>query len=123
VLAGTSSVKSFAEAGQLRTLATFEMRRNPAAPDVPTLEESGLKGVSAVNYYGILAPAGTPEFIRERIRKEVSDMVKDAKFIERMRSIGAEPTFYDGAEYRSLMVTDLAKWKDVAASANIKLGE
>ena len=123
VLAGTSSVKPYADAGQLRALATFEMRRNPAAPDVPTLEESGMPGVSAVNYYGILAPAGTPEPIRARIAKEIADMVKDPKTIERMRSLGIEPAFFDGAEYKEMMIADLAKWKDVGRSANIVLGE
>ena len=123
VLAGSSSVKPYADAGQLRALATFEMRRNPAAPDVPTLEESGMPGVSAVNYYGILAPAGTPEPIRARIAKEIADMVKDARTVERMRSLGIEPAFFDGAEYKEMMIADLAKWKDVGRSANIVLGE
>ena len=123
VLAGTSSVKPYADSGQLRALATFEMRRNPAAPDVPTLEESGMPGVSAVNYYGILAPAGTPEPIIARIAKEIAEMQKDAKTVERLRSLGIEPAFHTGAEYKDLMITDLAKWKDVSKSANIVLGE
>ena len=50
-------------------------------------------------------------------------MQKDAKTVERLRSLGIEPAFHTGAEYKDLMITDLAKWKDVSKSANIVLGE
>jgi tripartite-type tricarboxylate transporter receptor subunit TctC len=97
VLAGTSSVKTFTKSGQLKALATFEIRRNPAAPDVPTLEESGMKGVSAVNYYGVLAPAGTPEPVLARLRTVIAEMVKDPQAVERFHSLAVDPTYFDGA--------------------------
>ncbi len=50
-------------------------------------------------------------------------MVKDEKTVERFRAMGVEPTFFDDAEYKNLMIADLAKWRDVGNSANITLGD
>lgn len=121
VLVATSSVKSQVEAGQLKALATTDVKRSPLFPDTPTLDESGLKGLSVILYYGMLAPAGMPEPIAERLRSEIGTMLKDPKILERISSLGFEANFRPGNAFKDFMVKDLEKWKGVSKAANIVL--
>ena len=121
VLVATSSMKPHVDSGKLRAIATTDIKRNALFPDAPTLDESGLKNLSVVLYYGMLAPAGTPEPILARLREALNEMLKDPKIVERIKSLGFEPAFLPGDAFRDFMVKDLAKWKDVSKAANIVL--
>jgi tripartite-type tricarboxylate transporter receptor subunit TctC len=121
VLVATSSVKQQVEAGQLKALATTDNKRSPLFPNAPTLDESGLKGLSVILYYGMLAPAGTPEPIAERLRTEIGAMLKDPKILERIATMGFEPAFLPGNAFKDFMIKDLEKWKGVSKAANIVL--
>ncbi len=121
VLVATSSMKPHVDSGALRAIATTDTKRSPLFPDAPTLDESGLKGLSVVLYYGMLAPAGTPAPIVATLQKEVGEMLKDPKVLERIKSMGFDAAFLPGDAFKDFMVKDLEKWKGVSKSANIVL--
>jgi tripartite-type tricarboxylate transporter receptor subunit TctC len=119
ILAAPSTVKSYVDAGTLRAIATTGTERHPQFPDVPTLKETGLPNLSVVLFYGIAAPAGTPEPIVTRLRTEIAGMLKEPAVIERMRGLGYEAAYLGGPEFRDFVVKDLDQWRGVAKSANI----
>ncbi|MEY4491186.1 MAG: hypothetical protein RLY41_992 [Pseudomonadota bacterium] len=84
-------VLSHIKAGKLRALAVTTFKRSPALPDVPTLDESGLKGFNLGTWFGILAPANTPRDVVVRLNAEVVKIVNAPDFKKKMEDIGAEP--------------------------------
>ena len=78
-------------AGKLRALAVSTARRSSALPDVPTLEEAGLKGFDIGTWFGVLAPAGTPREVTQRLSTEMQKIIQSPEFKQRMAEIGAEP--------------------------------
>ncbi|TXD67688.1 tripartite tricarboxylate transporter substrate binding protein, partial [Mitsuaria sp. TWR114] len=80
------------KAGKLRALAVTTARRSSALPDVPTLEEAGLKGFDIGTWFGVLAPAATPRDIVARLNAEMVKVIQAPEFRKRMDEIGAEPT-------------------------------
>ena len=79
------------KAGKLRALAVTTGKRSPALPDVPTLDEAGLKGFDLGTWFGILAPAGTPRDIVTRLNTELIKVIHSPDFRKKMEDIGAEP--------------------------------
>ena len=78
-------------AGKLRALAITTNKRSPALPDVPTLDESGLKGFNLGTWFGVMAPVGTPKEIVVRLNTELVKIIRSPEFKKRMDDIGAEP--------------------------------
>jgi tripartite-type tricarboxylate transporter receptor subunit TctC len=79
------------KAGKLRPLAVTTARRSSALPDVPTLDEAGLKGFNIGTWFGVLAPAGTPKELVARLNTEMVKIIRSPEFRKRMEEIGAEP--------------------------------
>jgi len=79
------------KSGKLRALAVTTAKRSSALPDVPTLEEAGLKGFNIGTWFGVLAPAATPKEIVVRLNAEMVKIIQSAEFRKRMAEIGAEP--------------------------------
>jgi tripartite-type tricarboxylate transporter receptor subunit TctC len=79
------------KAGKLRPLAVTTSRRSSALPDVPTLDEAGLKGFNIGTWFGVLAPAGTPKELVTRLNAEMVKVIRSPEFRKRMEEIGAEP--------------------------------
>jgi len=77
--------------GKLRPLAVTTSTRSPALPDVPTLDEAGLKGFNIGTWFGVLAPAGTPKEVTERLSTEMVKIIHSPEFRKRMEEIGADP--------------------------------
>jgi tripartite-type tricarboxylate transporter receptor subunit TctC len=77
--------------GKLRALAVTTAKRSSVLPDVPTLEEAGLKGFDIGTWFGVLAPAATPKEVVARLNAEMVKIIRSPEFAERMRAIGAEP--------------------------------
>ncbi len=84
-------VLSHIKAGKLRALAVTTAKRSPALPDVPTLDESGLKGFNLGTWFGVLAPAGTPRDVLVRLNAEIVKIVNAPDFKKKMEDIGADP--------------------------------
>jgi tripartite-type tricarboxylate transporter receptor subunit TctC len=79
------------KAGKLRALAVTTARRSAALPDVPTLDEAGLKGFNIGTWFGVLAPAATPRDVLARLNTEMVKIIQSPEFRKRMDEIGAEP--------------------------------
>jgi len=109
-----------AEAGTIRVLAITGSARDPQLPDVPTLQESGLP-VTAQVFFGLLAPAQTPEPILARLRKEMAETAKEPAVIERLQTLGYPANYLPGDAYRDIILNDLEQWRAVAKAANIKI--
>src|SRR5688572_16272134 len=96
--------------GKLRALAVTTARRSAVLPEVPTLEEAGLKGFDIGTWFGVLAPAGTPKDITFKLHTEMARIIKSPEFAERMRAIGADPIGDSSAEMAARIREETAKF-------------
>ena len=111
-----------AAAGHVRLLAVTSEKRQAQIPDVPTIAESGFPGFKAATWNGLLAPAGTPRDIVERIAAEVAHSLKDPKISERFVSFGADPVSSSPEEFAAMIAADIPLWAEAvnAAGARVK---
>jgi tripartite-type tricarboxylate transporter receptor subunit TctC len=117
------TAKPLIEAGKLRALAVSGPRRVAAMPDLPTVAEAGVPGYSALQWYGLLAPAGTPKDIVEKLAASVAQALRVAEVRERLDQDGAEPIGNSPAEFATLIRSELTKWAGIARAANIRAEE
>jgi tripartite-type tricarboxylate transporter receptor subunit TctC len=107
-------------AGKLRALAVVARQRMPQLPEVPTFAEAGYPGVDAYAWFGLLAPAGTPPAIVERLNAEVNQVLRTPEIGERFAQLGALPIGGSAADFDRFIRNDLAKWARVVKERNIK---
>ncbi|KPK18026.1 MAG: hypothetical protein AMJ67_11880 [Betaproteobacteria bacterium SG8_41] len=106
--------------GKLRALGVTATQRSSHLPNVPTAEEQGLKGWTSYNWNGILAPAGTPKAVVDRIHAVLAKQLKDPAVRKYLEAIGYEPAGEGPAEYAAFIKAETKKWADVAKKAGIK---
>ena len=106
--------------GQIRALAVTTLKRTPSAPEIPTLDESGLKGFDSQGWFALLAPAGTPAPILDKLNIEANKIIKTADFRERMSKLGADVVGGSIDEFKLRMKTETERWGKVIEKANIK---
>jgi tripartite-type tricarboxylate transporter receptor subunit TctC len=109
-----------AAAGQVRALATTGVKRSELTPDVPTVAEAGVPGYEATIWLGVMAPAGTPKDIIEKLNGEISKIVGRADVKQAWAKQGAVPMTMSPAEFDKYLRNDIDKWAKVVASAGIK---
>jgi tripartite-type tricarboxylate transporter receptor subunit TctC len=107
--------------GRLRGIAVGSAKRSPAAPDIPTVAEAGLKGFQYVTWYALLAPAATPKDIIAKINADAVNALSQPEMVQRLSSQGAEPAPGTPEELARFMRAEYEDWKKVIKSANIKL--
>lgn len=107
--------------GKLKALAVTTPMRSSALPDVPTMEEAGMKGFQVFSWFGVAAPAGLPAPILQKLEQALERVAKMPEVKAAMLKSGAEPAWANSQGLASFMQADTAKWKNVAAFANIKL--
>ncbi len=107
------------QSGQLRALGVTGLTRLPSMPDVPTIAEAGVPGYEATNWYGLLAPAGTPEPIVQRLRAEVVKALALPELRAHIAADGAQPVGSTPAEFSEHIRVDMAKWAETARTAGI----
>ena len=110
-----------ARAGRLRALAVTTAKRSPAAPEVPTIAESGLPGYDASNWYGIVVQAKTPAAIVKKLHAEITRAVAAPDVRERMLSQGMDPTTTSPEQFAAYMRSEIAKWAKVVKAAGVKV--
>jgi tripartite-type tricarboxylate transporter receptor subunit TctC len=109
--------------GKLKVLAVGGSRREKLLPDVPTIAEAGVPGYVATNWWGILAPAGTPKTVTDRLEKELAIIVNSEETKKMFEAQGAEAELTGSAEFGKFIVAETAKWGKVVRQANIKVDE
>jgi tripartite-type tricarboxylate transporter receptor subunit TctC len=105
--------------GKLRALAVTAAARSPALPDVPTLDELGIKDQEAETMQGVLLPAGTPKPIVDLLQTEIARIVHLPDVKEKLLAVGLEPNGMSQAAFAAYIKADIAKWKKVIADAKI----
>jgi tripartite-type tricarboxylate transporter receptor subunit TctC len=105
--------------GKLKALAVTSLARSPLLPNVPTLDELGVKGYEAGTYTGIFAPAGTPAAVVARLHAALRKALADPGVRERYRAAGADVWEMRQEEFETYVRGDVEKWKKVAREANI----
>jgi tripartite-type tricarboxylate transporter receptor subunit TctC len=108
-------------AGTLRALAVTSLKRTALLPDVPTVAESGLPGFEAVLRYGVLAPAGTPRPIVERLNKILTAAIASEDVRARIASEGGDPISGTPEDYTTDIERDGAKWAALIAKLGLKV--
>ena len=109
------------KAGKLRALAVTTKTRSALMPELPTIIEAGLPGFETVAWFGVLAPAGTPPEIVDRLSAEIAKIAKSPEMRERLVAMGAEPVGSTPAEFKAVIDRDIAKWKPLAQKVGIKI--
>jgi tripartite-type tricarboxylate transporter receptor subunit TctC len=107
-------------AGKLRALGLASKKRIAAMPELPTIDESGLPGYEASNWWGLVVPAGTPRSVVERLDKEVAHILTLPDVVKRFANDGAEPDPMSQAEFRKFVAAETGKWSRVVKEAGIK---
>lgn len=109
------------QAGRIRGLAVTTARRSPAAPNLPTLQEAGVPGYEASSWFGLLAPAGTPKDIVQKLFTETARILKLPDVHERLSALGAAPVGGTPEEFAAFIRNEQAKWRKVIQQAGITL--
>ena len=108
------------KAGKLRALGVSTVKRSAAAPDLPTIAESGVPGFDVSEWQMLLAPAGTAPTIVERMQREVANGLRNDEVKTRLTELGATPVGSTPKEAEAFLKGELARWADVARRAGIK---
>ena len=109
-----------AKAGRLRALGVTSARRAGGAPDIPTIAEAGVPGYEAVQWFGILAPAGTPRAIIDRVHREAVRVLQNPETKERLVADGADPVGSTPEQFAAFIRAETAKWAKVVKAIGIQ---
>ena len=107
--------------GRMRALGVTTAKRSAAAPEIPSLEEQGLKGLDVATWYGLLAPARTPQQVIDKLYGALAEFVASADARERMSAIGVEFMTLNPDEFAGRINRDIARWREVARAAGVSL--
>jgi tripartite-type tricarboxylate transporter receptor subunit TctC len=120
VVIGIPAALPFIKAGRLRALAVVAPKRLAAIPEVPTAAEAGLPNYEVTTWYGVLAPAGTPKPIIERLNAEIVRVMHAPDLQERFAATGTEPRTSTPEEFADFIRQEMAKWGKVVRAAGLK---
>lgn len=109
------------KAGKLRALAVTSMTRSPALPDVPTMDEEGLKGFDATSWFGLLAPAGTPRDIVTKLNGAAVKALASAEMRERLAAQGADPVGNTPDQFAAFIKTEIDKWAKIVKASGARV--
>jgi tripartite-type tricarboxylate transporter receptor subunit TctC len=114
------SAKPQIEAGKVRAFGVSTATRSASMPDIPSIAEAGVPGYEAVQWYGFLAPAGTPAEIIKQIHSESVKALNAAEMKEKLATDGAEPAPTSPEEFGAMIRNEIEKWRKVAKAAGIE---
>ena len=120
VFNGLTSAMPFIKSGKLRALAVTSLARAGALPDMPTLDELGLKGFQAVAWNGLTAPARTPKDVIGKINSDLLKVIRSPELVERLKAEGSDPVGNSPAEYSAFLRDEISKWAKVIKFAGVK---
>jgi tripartite-type tricarboxylate transporter receptor subunit TctC len=117
---GAPVVLPHLRSGRLRALAVSSAQRLPSLPDVPTVAESGLRGFDADQWYGVVAPAGTPAAVVARLNAEINKALENPAVAEQLATEGAIPTPNTPKAFGELIAREIPRWAEVVKAGNLK---
>ena len=115
------SIAPIAHDGKVRALAVSGVTRSPAFPDLPTIAEAGVPGYAAPTWTGVIAPAGVPRPIIDKLNAAINKALASPAFLKKFESTGDEAGGGTPEEFAATIKADSAKWEDVVKRANVKL--
>jgi tripartite-type tricarboxylate transporter receptor subunit TctC len=110
----------FVQAGRLKALAVAAPKRSTAMPDVPTLDEVGIKGVHTLTYYGVLAPAGTPKDVVNKLNAEINAILRSDDTRGRLMKLAAEPGTGSPEDFGRFMESELQRYGEIVRLSGAK---
>jgi len=108
------------QSGTLRALATGGEQRSPILPDLPTIAEAGIPGYVATNWWGIIAPVGTPQPIIDKLHDTIAELLNSDATKKYLDNEGAAPVHLSSAEFGKFIEAEIAKWGPVVKKAGMK---
>jgi len=117
---GLTSALPLIKSGKLRPIGMTSLKRAGALPDVPTVDEQGLRGFQAVAWNGLTAPARTPKDVIAKINADVLKVIRSPELLEKLKTEGSDPVGSSVADYAAFLRDEIAKWAKVIKVANIK---
>jgi tripartite-type tricarboxylate transporter receptor subunit TctC len=120
VFNGLTSALPLIKSGKLRPLGMTSLKRAGALPEVPTVDEQGLKGFQAVAWNGLTAPARTPKAVIDKINADVLKVIRSPELVEKLKAEGSDPVGSSVDQYARFLREEIAKWNKVIKFANIK---
>lgn len=118
---GMQAVQPHIRSGRLRALAVTSLKRVPALPELPTVDESGLKGYEIVGWYGVMAPAKLPKTIVARLHGEIVKFINESDTQKRITADGSRPVGSTPDEFRKFLHADVAKWAKIVKDSGAKV--
>lgn len=117
----TTTCLPFVAAGKMRALAVASKKRNPALPNVPTFDEAGLPGIYASSWYGLMAPAGTPRPIIDKLNAEANAVLKSPEIQKRMADFGAEVGGGSPEDFGNFIVSEIKRYEGIVKASGARL--
>jgi tripartite-type tricarboxylate transporter receptor subunit TctC len=107
------------KSGKLKALAVTGAKRSETLPELPTVAESGVPGYEAVGWFGLLAPAATPQAVVAKLSRDVRAVLAQSGVREKMHALGADPSGNSPEEFARFIRADQAKWAKLMKQAGI----
>ena len=117
----TTACLPFVAGGRMKALAVASKSRNPALPNVPTFDEIGVPGVYSSAWYGIMAPAGLPQEIVNRINTELNAVLKSPEVRKKIADFGGEPGGGSPADFDRFVASELKRYADIVKASGAKV--
>ena len=108
------------KSGKVKTLAVSKLKRSVLLPEIPTMDEAGIKGFESGTYFGVFAPPGTPAAVVQRLNAEINKILTMADFRERLASLGGEPAGGTPEDLTRLIVKERTKYAAIIKRAGVK---
>ena len=117
--AQSSAALPHVKSGKVIALGVASRKRIAAAPELPTIAEAGLPGFDVTSWYALVAPAGTPATVVDRLHAEIVKVLGSADVREKIAALGAEPVGNTPVEFTAMQRAEAARWAKLAREANI----
>jgi tripartite-type tricarboxylate transporter receptor subunit TctC len=115
------TAQQHARTGKVKMLAVSTANRSALLPDLPTMQEAGVPGYESTTWFGLFAPARTPQEIVARVNSDVGGLAQDAELRQRFAAAGAEPAAGTPEAFAKLVRAEFEKWSRVVKAANVKV--
>jgi tripartite-type tricarboxylate transporter receptor subunit TctC len=120
LFANSSEAVPLVKSGKVRALGVSSLKRLDLLPEIPTLDEAGLKGYETVAWGGVVAPHGTPKDVIAKINADINEALKAPEVREGLATLGAVPAGGSPEEFKKLMTSETAKWREIIETAKIE---